>query len=191
MKQSGIYIIRNLQNKKVYIGSAIDIEKRWYCHLRRLNKECHENEHLQRAWNKYGPEVFGWKILIRCDIDNLLHYEQRAVDIYKAAIGWENLYNMSPTTGSTLGFKFSHESKAKLSELRRGKKHSPESVTQAANANRGKRRTTEQRAKMSMAHKGKKYGPHSSETKAKISAALKKYYACLAQMVEALPLRGR
>lgn len=49
---SGIYQIINLVNGKCYVGSAVNIKKRCYYHLRscRLNK--HHSKKLQRAWNK-------------------------------------------------------------------------------------------------------------------------------------------
>tara|TARA_Y100000310_G_scaffold230046_1_gene232475 strand:- start:451 stop:654 length:204 start_codon:yes stop_codon:yes gene_type:complete len=39
--QSGIYEIRNSVNDKIYIGSSIDIEQRWYDHKRKLRNGNH------------------------------------------------------------------------------------------------------------------------------------------------------
>lgn len=50
---SGIYGIFNLVNGKVYIGSAINLKKRFSDHKGRLQKQKHRNGYLQNAWNKY------------------------------------------------------------------------------------------------------------------------------------------
>jgi predicted GIY-YIG superfamily endonuclease len=51
-KISGVYEIKNTLNNKRYIGSSVNIQKRWYAHKRMLNLNTHPNKHLQAAWNK-------------------------------------------------------------------------------------------------------------------------------------------
>jgi len=118
---SGIYIIRNLHRGKVYIGSSINLHKRFYQHRYELNKNTHSNRHLQKSWNKYGADVFEFKVLVYCNIDDLLYYEQRAMDIYRNAKGWGMLYNSNPTAGSPLGHRHTPEAKAKMSASRKEK----------------------------------------------------------------------
>jgi len=60
---SYIYQIKNKVNGKFYVGSAHDYRKRWYQHEHALNSNCHGNQHLQNAWNKYGRENFEFSIL--------------------------------------------------------------------------------------------------------------------------------
>jgi len=55
---SGIYMIENLINHKVYIGQSQDIERRQKDHMRHLKHGNHDNPHLQNAWNKYGADNF-------------------------------------------------------------------------------------------------------------------------------------
>lgn len=55
-KLSGVYEIRNTLNNKRYIGSSINIYRRWRDHKRMLNLSVHPNKHLQSAWNKYGEK---------------------------------------------------------------------------------------------------------------------------------------
>ena len=46
-KKSGIYVIKNLINNKVYVGKAIDIYRRIKDHVTALNtKNKNENPHL-------------------------------------------------------------------------------------------------------------------------------------------------
>jgi group I intron endonuclease len=64
---SGIYIITCNTNGKVYVGQSQRIHNRWKGHIGLLVKGTHGNEHLQRAWNKYGEENFVFEILLSLD----------------------------------------------------------------------------------------------------------------------------
>lgn len=59
----GIYKIINKENGKYYVGSSQDIEKRFSRHRYELNNNRHHNILLQRAWNKYGENVFEFDII--------------------------------------------------------------------------------------------------------------------------------
>jgi group I intron endonuclease len=61
--KSGIYAIRCLVNGKVYVGSAVNIVSRWRVHKHHLTHHKHHSIHLQRVWDKHGPEAFSWEIL--------------------------------------------------------------------------------------------------------------------------------
>ena len=50
----GVYKIVNTVNGKIYIGSSKNIDRRWNEHIRVLELNAHNNQHLQNAWNKYG-----------------------------------------------------------------------------------------------------------------------------------------
>src|SRR5437667_4928104 len=89
----GIYEIRNTADGKVYIGSAERFEKRWRSHRNDLRRGLHTNNHLQRAWTKYGESVFEFSQLLTCPKDNLVFWEQLAIDAYSEWLGPENMYN--------------------------------------------------------------------------------------------------
>lgn len=114
--KSGIYQIINLINGKIYIGSAINLINRKSIHFIKLKRNIHENKYLQNSWNKYGKEYFEFNILENCEKENLIKREQYYLDILNPE------YNISPIAGSQLGFKFSEESKRKMSITRIGKK---------------------------------------------------------------------
>ena len=59
----GVYQIRCRQNGKVYIGSAINLQKRWRAHRRDLSNGVHINPHLQSAWNAYGESGFEFSVV--------------------------------------------------------------------------------------------------------------------------------
>lgn len=57
--RTGIYKIYNIVSGTAYIGqTSIDFKGRWKSHVVGLEKQNHHNPYLQRAWNKYGPDVF-------------------------------------------------------------------------------------------------------------------------------------
>ena len=76
----GIYRIFCLANDKVYIGSSINIEKRWREHRQLLHRLEHPNNHLQNAWCKYGSTEFEFKVLEVCPPDKLIEREQCYLD---------------------------------------------------------------------------------------------------------------
>lgn len=51
-KICGIYCIENILNDRKYIGQSVDIQMRFYGHKSKLNRNIHDNQHLQFAWNK-------------------------------------------------------------------------------------------------------------------------------------------
>lgn len=55
---SGVYAIVNIINDKLYIGSAVNICKRWQSHTHYLNSNRHANKYLQRSWNSYSKRNF-------------------------------------------------------------------------------------------------------------------------------------
>lgn len=79
----GIYSIRNKINGKKYIGSSVDIYRRWGVHLRNLVRHRHPNEHLQRAWDQYGKNNFEFVIEEICDPDVRFVKEQEWCDNYQ------------------------------------------------------------------------------------------------------------
>lgn len=64
---NGIYSIRNCWNNKVYVGSAIDIKKRWRQHRSEFYHGRAVNSHLLRAFTKYELKSFIFSILELCD----------------------------------------------------------------------------------------------------------------------------
>jgi group I intron endonuclease len=166
--KSGIYAIKNTINNKVYIGSAVNIDKRWVIHKIRLRQGKHHSEHLQHAWNKDGEQNFKFEVLEKVQSPlHLISYEQVYLDYYKS-YERECGYNICKFAGSSLGIKHTEEAKQKMSEAKTGR------VTW----NKGKKGTYsngecsgETRKKISEAKKGRK---HSEETKRKMSEAAKR-----------------
>lgn len=187
-KISGIYVIRNKINTKLYIGSAaVSIKQRFHKHYSDLKYNRHHSAHLQASWNKYGSNSFEFLIVEECLPEDCLVLEQYYIDYYDACNPGCG-YNSAPTAGSTLGFEFSDESKEKISKALKGKRkgipHTPEHSAKIAAALKGKKKSPEHAAKTAAFHKGRKA---SAETRAKMSAARKgrkPSAACISATIE-------
>jgi len=84
MKKCGIYVVENKINNKKYIGQSTNIESRWKIHNSRLSKNCHNNKHLQLAWNKYGKNNFVFKIIEECSKEALDKKEKYFIKFFKS-----------------------------------------------------------------------------------------------------------
>lgn len=82
--KAGVYKIEHKESGRIYIGSSENIQKRLSAHRWRLQRKVHPNKALQNAWLKHGTEAFIFAPLLYCSIDDLLFYEQRAIDEYKS-----------------------------------------------------------------------------------------------------------
>lgn len=138
----GIYQIKNLKNNKIYIGQTSDrfIERYWN-HLWKLTNNKHDNDHLQKSFNKYGTECFEFSVLhILQPEENIDELERKYINQYdknilyniqnggqdftmkdvpmsentKKKIGIKNHYNI-------IGKKHSESTKQKMSEVRKNK----------------------------------------------------------------------
>lgn len=108
LNKSGIYKIINIVNEKCYIGSAVNFKQRWMDHKKLLNKNKHHSKHLQNTWNKYSKDNFKFEILLTCEKEELLDYEQLHFDELKPE------YNICKIAGSSLGIKHTEETLKKL-----------------------------------------------------------------------------
>ena len=164
-KQGGVYAISNQVNGKRYVGSAVNVRKRWQIHLARLRHEHHSNPHLQAAFLKYGEEAFVLSLLEQVeDTGRLIVCEQYFLDTLKPE------YNIASVAGSPLGVRRTEETRRKLSKIATGRHVSEETRRKMSEAHKGKHLSDETKRKMSKAHKGK---PLSAEHKQKLSAAHK------------------
>ncbi len=71
----GIYKIENSIDGKIYIGSSVNIESRQYKHFWMLKRGCHDNQHLQNAFNKFKEKSFNFQIIEQCNETKLIERE--------------------------------------------------------------------------------------------------------------------
>ena len=100
IEKSGIYRIKNKVNNKSYVGSSVNMIRRFSKHRSNLNKDQHENNYLQKEWNKFGKDNFEFEML--CIIKEnkreilkelLLQKEEEIIELLKSN-RTENGYNL-------------------------------------------------------------------------------------------------
>lgn len=98
LEKPGVYVIKNLMNSKIYIGSStMRIIKRIEHHISMLRARKHKNTHLQNAFNKYGEINFCASVIETTEKHNTLEREQYWIDREEK----ENLYNINPLASGT------------------------------------------------------------------------------------------
>jgi group I intron endonuclease len=157
----GIYAIRQISTGRVYVGSSVNIKKRWQVHLRQLDSDIHHSVFLQRSWNKSGSSDFAFEILEQCSKEQLIEREN-----FHMKVNLHKLLNSNKR--ASLGFSGVHseESKAKMSSsfsIERRKQISERMKIRMSNL------STEQIEKYRQTSSGRR---HSEESKQKISKAV-------------------
>ena len=110
--KSGVYRWVNNINKKSYIGSSINLTKRFYCYFSPgfLRKQLLRNRSfIYSAILKYGYNKFKLEILEYCTKENVLNREQYYIDIIRPE------YNICKVAGSRLRLKHTLAAKKAIS----------------------------------------------------------------------------
>jgi group I intron endonuclease len=160
--KTGIYKIFNTATGKMYVGSAIDIDRRWADHKKLLKQGTHHSKKLQNSWLKHGPEAFEFSIIeFVLSKEELISREQYWIDAFECSgpLG----YNISPTAFSLLGFRHSEESIEKCRAAKRGKPMIPHVMEALRKANTGRKLSEEHIAKVAASSTGRKKSAESIE----------------------------
>lgn len=117
-----IYSICNTLNNRVYVGSTINLYRRFFEHKIKLETNNHISSYLQNDYNKCNCTFIFQIVEYVDDPSDLLFHEQKWLDILYDN---QNLcYNILPTAGNHLGAKRTKETKIKISLSNKGKKKS-------------------------------------------------------------------
>lgn len=108
--RSGVYRWINKINGKSYVGSSINLSTRFYKYYS-LASLAKSNRVIDRALLKYGFSNFSLEILEYCGVDLTLEREQYYMDILNPE------YNTVEKAGSTVGYKHTPESIAKMRDF--------------------------------------------------------------------------
>jgi len=133
-----IYFIENISNGMIYIGQTKRPGNRWYEHKYSLTRNVHPNKHLQYSWNLHGKDSFSFYFV---DSFSTSGEVDIAEEFYRKWFTYLSLcYNIreggqaapkrygahseetkEKIRQKRLGFKFSKETKAKMSSIKLGK----------------------------------------------------------------------
>lgn len=107
-RYAGVYEIVNTVTGDRYIGSSVNMRRRWSAHYCTLQRgRVSGSSILRRAWEKYGAEAFDFRVLLVCEPELTVLYEQICIDLYKPR------YNIRKEAHSNRGIKFSDETNRK------------------------------------------------------------------------------
>jgi len=167
----GIYKITNTVTSDYYIGSSVNVYARTDRHKRDLRADRHANRFLQRSWNVYGEDAFSFDVIIYCDKENKLFYEQVLLDSLSP------VFNLAKDALAPMqGRKHSEETKKAMSKTRLGRTVSEETRVKMGEASKKRNHpkwTEERKEAMRIRMIGENnpfYGrSHTEETKRKLS----------------------
>lgn len=155
IRRPGIYLIKNIQNQKVYVGSSKNLSDRQKTHIGPLKLNKHKNPHLQSAINFYGHDSFLWVIQEFCEESELKAREQFWMDELNAtnrefgynitlhALRREGCIAEETRQKMRENWHKTHppptlETRYLLSKSSKGRKKTPEEIKKSADARRGK-----------------------------------------------------
>lgn len=158
----GIYCIENKINGKKYIGQSVHIHRRWCEHRCELNHNTHDNDYLQKAWNKYGADNFEFNIIELCDVTDLDNKECYYISLYNT---FDRDYGYNLILGGGTNRTISEETREKLRQANKRRKTFP-NMSGENNPMFGLHLSEETKEKIRKSRIGQKA---SKETKAKLS----------------------
>jgi len=178
--KTSIYMWTHIEGKR-YVGSAVDTSKRLLHYFSTKYLDKNKNMSICRALKEHGYGAFSLSILEYIDIRDLSKEDARNLILGREQYFLDSLspeYNLLKIAGSSMGFKHSEESLAKLSKAMKGE-NNPRGML-------GKTHSAEAKAKVGKANKGRlpsgvhptlRWGrllniPRTEEDKAKMSKAL-------------------
>lgn len=117
--KSGVYVWENSITGSIYVGSSIDLGRRFREYYRfDLLTNKRPNSIIHRALIKYGYSFFSLGILEYCDKQKTFDREQYYLDLLQPE------YNIYKVAGAYAGYKHPEEIRRKMSESRRGANNS-------------------------------------------------------------------
>lgn len=128
---TGIYLIRNTINDKIYVGSSKNIRRRIQEHLSKLKLNKHPNKHLQNHFNKYKESLY-FEIIQECEQKDLLKVEQYWITTLSPKFNNSLIAISNSKKGRT------NEFKEKMRLLNIGKKLSEEHKRKIGDSSKGK-----------------------------------------------------
>jgi group I intron endonuclease len=141
VKRIGIYKITS-PTGRTYIGQTIDINRRFSVYRRGV---AHGQPKLSHSFVKHGVSNHLFEVICECQREQLDELERHYIKFYSSVET-----GLNAAYGGVSNQVFTDEARRKISEKRKGKKHSPETL-----------------AKMSQKSKGRKFGPMTDEEKEK------------------------
>jgi len=159
--KAGVYRWTNIESGKFYVGSSIDLYRRFmeYYNIKYLTRTA-KSSLICRALLKYGYSKFKLDVLEYCDPSSVIEREQYYIDMLKPE------YNILKVAGSLFGYKHTPESILKMREIALNCSDETKAKLREAALGRTYKHTEETKMKLRDAILGK---THTEDTKKKLS----------------------
>jgi group I intron endonuclease len=141
----GVYVIVNNRNENYYVGSTVNLRKRWVLHRHLLRMGRHHSPHLQNAWGFYGEPSFSFLVLAH------VYNKQLRMAIEQTFLDLRPKYNVALKAVSSAGVVRSEETKEKLRQVW----NAPGYREKVMAARSSRPLSEEHKALIAEAHKGK------------------------------------
>lgn len=177
-KDAGIYKLTCVDNGKIYIGKAVNIQKR-LCRHKNNSTKAKGSNYFQNATIKYGWDSFTVEILEivknfdkQKDNKPLLERESYYIELYDTTDKTKgyNLCKYSNDRTGMIGFIHSEESKEKMRQKALARTYSEEEKDRLRTINIGRKLSQEHKDKIKFGNTGKFI---SDETRKKLSESSK------------------
>ena len=94
--KSGVYVIKNIVNNKIYIGSSINLLKRYYkhssmCKRKGIDSTGKVTYTLHKAYSKYNVSDFTFNVI--CYVNNYIEIEELLIKLYKPEYNSSMIFN--------------------------------------------------------------------------------------------------
>lgn len=141
---SGIYLLTIHRPDALplyYVGQSIQINRRLVYHRKTLKAGRHDNDHLQKAYNKYGANSLVVETLEVCSHSDIDELEQWWLD---EMFGHQRVMNIARcATSPNRGRVFGEETRRKVAAAQIGRKYPPEFGAAVTARNTGRRLSQE------------------------------------------------
>ena len=125
-----IYLVKNKQEKVVYIGQQIGTKS--------INEYKGSGLLLNRAYMKYGDDYFKREIIEYCNIDELNNKEKLYIKKYNTK--FPHGYNLTDGGDGNKGYQYSNDQKQNISNSKMGQKYPKEHGEKIRQSKLGKKR---------------------------------------------------
>jgi len=120
---AGVYKIINIQNGRIYIGSAKEFKRRCKDHIKQLRINRHSNKFLQHDFNKCGEDAFEFRVIeVVPNSTKEQRFEVEQKYLNEVFDKQEHCYNINPNTTQLERSVFSKNPEATKEKLRQKSK---------------------------------------------------------------------
>lgn len=113
----GVYKIINIISGDTYIGSSVDIYRRWALHKTPSQHKMQPNNKLYKDMDKIGTENFKLEIICKTDKNNLKQEEQETIELYKPTYNYNRAHGLDVENHKKLMYKWRTTHKERHNEF--------------------------------------------------------------------------